>query len=112
VIGVTDLLNAINWKDSRSAQVLAVCLVGTTLGFLWILNDIAFAQGIIGWIVFVVIGLPVYLLASLIWEKVFLPGREEPLGLALSWKRIAAGLSVALGTLLVASGVYLFVKGL
>lgn len=92
--------------------MLAMLLVGTALGLLWILNDIAFTQGVVGWILFILIGLPVYVAATLIWEKAFLPDREEPsVGAAISWKRVGAGLFVALGTIFVASGVYFLVKG-
>jgi hypothetical protein len=111
VVAVIDLLHAINWKNSRLAQVLAILLVGTALGLLWILNDLAFTQGVIGWIVFVVVGLPLYLFATLMWDRTFLSEREGPsVGPALSWKRIGTGVVVALGLLLVASGVYLLAK--
>ena len=106
-----DLLYAINWKNSTLAQVLAILLVGTVLGLLWILNDLAFTQGVIVWIVVVVVGIPIYLFATLIWDRTFLSEREAPSVVpALSWKRIGTGLVVALGTLLVASGLYHLAK--
>jgi hypothetical protein len=103
-----DLVHAINWR-STSARVLAMFFGGTALGLLWILNDLAYTQGFIGWIVFVVIGLPVYFLAAVLWEKVFIsePG-EQLASPTFSWRRVGAGLFVAIGTLLVASGLYLF----
>lgn len=103
-----DLVHAINWR-STPARVSAMFFVGTALGLLWILNDLAYTQGFIGWIVFVVIGIPLYLLATFFWEKVFSsePG-EQLASPTFSWKRVGTGLFVALGTLLVASGLYLF----
>jgi hypothetical protein len=103
-----DLVHAINWR-STFAQVLAMLFVGTALGLLWILNDLAYTQGFIGWIMFIVIVLPVYFLAAFLWEKVFFSGPGEKLAsLTLSWRHVGIGLFVALGTLLITSGLYLF----
>lgn|GEM_PF-6873569 len=102
----------INWR-SMPAQLLAMVLLGTALGFLWSLNDPAYSQGLVGWIAFVIIGLPVYLLATYILEKALLSERRVSLaGPTFSWRRVGSGLFVALGTLLVAAIVYFSVKAL
>jgi hypothetical protein len=103
-----DLVHAINWR-SIPAQLLAIFFVGTALGFLWILDDLAYTQGFIGWIVFIIIGLPVYFLAAFLWEKVLF---SEPGGQlaspTFSWRRVGTGLFLAIGTFLVAFGLYYF----
>ena len=107
------LLRAINWKHSPLAQVLAIMLMGSGLGLVWILNDLTLNRGIVGSILFFIIALPIYAAATLAWEKVVEPDRDEPsVGTVFSWKRLGLGLYVALGTILVAGGFYALVKGL
>jgi hypothetical protein len=113
VIMMMALLRAINWKHSPLAQVLAILLMGSGLGLLWILNDLTLNRGMVGSIVFFIIALPVYVAATLAWNKVVEPDRDEPSGgIVLSWKRVGVGLYVALGIILAAGGFYVLVKSL
>lgn len=57
-------INAINWK-SGPAKTLAILFAGLVLGLLWIFSDLAFAQGFVGWLIFAIIGLPLYAFAEL-----------------------------------------------
>jgi hypothetical protein len=65
-----NVVNAIDWK-SRPAQALGVLVTGSALGLLWILSDLTFSAGIMGWIVFAIVGLPVYVIGEVIWDKAF-----------------------------------------
>ena len=59
LVQMINVVNAIDWK-SRPAQALGVLVTGSALGLVWILSDLTFSAGIMGWIVFAIVGLPVY----------------------------------------------------
>jgi hypothetical protein len=104
--------NAINWK-SGSAKALAILFTGSALGLLWILNDLPFAQGFVGWLVFAIIGIPLYAFAELVWGEVV--SRNDGEGIsrkAFSLRRTGYGLLFFLGLFTVASCVYLLAKSL
>ena len=48
LVSMKALLRAINWKHSPLAQVLAIMLMGSGLGLVWILNDLTLNRGIVG----------------------------------------------------------------
>ena len=105
-------LNAINWK-SGPVKALAILLAGSALGLLWILNALAFAQRFVGWLVFAIIGLPLYAFAELMWgEVVSLDAGERISRKAFSLRRIGYGLLLFLGLFTVASCVYFLAKSL
>ena len=105
-------LNAINWK-SGPAKALAILLVGSALGLLWVLNDFAFAQGFVGWLIFAIIGLPLCAFAELMWEGVVSQNAGERISRkAFSLKRIGYGLLFFLGLFVVASCVYFLAKSI
>jgi hypothetical protein len=105
-----NVVNAINW-NSRLAQALVVLVTGAALGLLSILSDLPFFAGIMGWIVFAVVGLALYGIGEVIWGKILSAetgGRISKQ--AFSWKRVGYGLFLYLGVLLIASGVYFFAQ--
>ena len=105
-------LTAINWK-SGPAKALAILFTGSALGLLWILNDLAFAQGFVGWLIFAIIGLPLYAFAELTWEGVVSQNAGERISRkAFSLKRIGYGLLFFLGLFVVASCVYFLAKSI
>ena len=105
-------LTAINWK-SGPAKALAILFTGSALGLLWILNDLAFAQGFVGWLIFAIIGLPLYAFAELMWEGVVSQNAGERISRkAFSLKRIGYGLLFFLGLFVVASCVYFLAKSI
>jgi hypothetical protein len=105
-------LTAINWK-SRPAKALAILFTGSALGLLWVLNDLAFAQGFVGWLVFAIIGLPLYAFAELMWEEVTSRDAGERISRkAFSFRRVGYGLLFFLSLLTVASFVYFLAKSL
>jgi hypothetical protein len=105
-------LNAINWK-SGPAKVLAILCTGSALGLLWILNDLAFTQGFVGWLVFAIIGLPLYAFAELMWGEVTSQGTGESISRKVfSLRRIGYGLLFFLGLFTVALCVYFLSKSL
>ena len=105
-------LNAINWK-SGPAKALLILFTGSALGLLWILNDLAFAQGFIGWLIFAFIGLPSYAFAEFMWGEVtFQEVGERISRKAFSLKRIGYGLLFFLSLFTVASCIYFLAKSL
>lgn len=105
-------LNAINWK-SGPARAVAILLTGSTLGLLWILNDHAFTQGFVGWLVFAIIGLLLYAFAEVMWGEVMSRDAGEMISRkAFSLRRIGYGLLFFLGLFTVASCVYFLAKSL
>jgi hypothetical protein len=107
-----NVVNAINW-NSRFAQALVVLITGAALGILSILGDLAFFAGIMGWIVFAIVGLVLYGIGEVIWGKILSAetgGRISKEG--FSWKRVGYGLLLYLGVILIASGLYFFVQAL
>ena len=105
-------LTAINWK-SRPAKALAILFTGSALGLLWILNDYVFTQGFVGWLVFAIIGLPLYAFAELMWGKVMPQDAGERISRkAFSLKRIGYLFLFFLGLFAVASCVYFLAKNL
>ena len=105
-------LNAINWK-SGPAKALAILFTGSALGLLWILNDLAFAQGFVSWLVFAIIGLPLYAFAELMWGEVMSQDAGESISRkAFSLRRIGYGLLFFLSLFTVASCVYFLAKSL
>lgn len=107
------LLRTINWKHSPLAQVLAIALMGSGLGLLWMVNDLTLNRGMVGSILFFIVAIPICVTATLAWETLVEPGRDEPsVRTVLSWKRVGVGLYVAVGTIAVAGGFYVLVKGL
>jgi hypothetical protein len=105
-------LSAINWK-SGPAKALAILLVGSALGLLWVLNDFVFAQGFIGWLIFAIIGLPLYAFAGLMWGEVMSRDAGERISRkTFSLRRIGYGLLFFLSLFTVASCVYFLAKSL
>ena len=105
-------INAINWK-SGPAKTLAILFVGSVLGLLWIFSDLAFAQGFVGWLIFAIIGLPLYAFAELMWEEVMSQDAGERISRkAFSFRRIGYGLLFFLSLFTVASCVYFLAKSL
>jgi hypothetical protein len=85
---------------------LAVTGTGIALGLLWILSDVT-SMGVLGWIVFAIVGLPLYGIAELAGEKVFSRETGERLSKKVfSWKRIWYGLFLYLSVLLIAASLY------
>lgn len=106
------LFRAINWKHSPWAQVVAIALMGSGLGLLWIVNDLTLNRGLVGSMLFYIVAVPIYVAATFAWETVVEPDRDETsVRTLLSWKRVGVGLYVAVGTIMVASGIYVLVKG-
>ncbi len=97
-----NILTAINWK-SGSARAVAVVFVGSILGVLWILSDLVSSQRVIGWIVLGILGLPLYVIAESLGDKVLSSNAREQSSRSLSWKRVWFGLAFFLGIFLVAS---------
>lgn len=107
------LLRAINWNHSPLAQILAIALMGSGLGLIWILNDLTLNRGVVGSSLFFIVAIPIYVASTLAWERVVEPDRDElSVGTSFSWKRIVVGVYVAIGTIVIAVGVYAFIKGL
>jgi len=105
-------LNAINWK-SGSAKALGILSTCSALGLLRILNDLAFAQEFVGWLVFAIIGLPLYAFAELMWGEVTSQDDGERISRkAFSLRRIGYGLLFFLSLFTVASCVYFLAKSL
>jgi hypothetical protein len=103
-------VSAINWK-SRLAQTLVVLVTGAALGLLSILTDLAFFTGIMGWIVFAILGLALYGIGEVIWGKILSAESGRQISKqGFSWKRVGYGLFLYLGVFLIASGVYLFAQ--
>ena len=101
-----NVVKAINWK-SRPAQALGVLATGSALGLLWIFSDLTFFSGIIGWIMFTVVCLPVYVIGEVIWEKVFSAEAGERISKKMfSWKRVGYALVLYLSMFLIASVLY------
>ena len=102
-----NVVNAINW-NSRLAQTLLILISGTALGVLSFLTDLASFAGIMGWIVFAILGLALYGIGEVIWGKILSPESGRQISKqGFSWKRVGHGLFLYLGVLLIASGVYL-----
>jgi hypothetical protein len=105
-------LTAINWK-SRPAKALAILFIGSAWGLLWVLNDLAFDQGFVGWLIFAIIGHPLYAFAELMWGEVMPQDSGERISRkAFSLKRIGYLLLFFLGLFAVASCVYFLAKSL
>ena len=109
---MTNYLNTINLK-SGPAKALAILLVGSGLGLLWIFSDLIFAQGFVGWLIFAIIGLPLYAFAELMWGEILSRDAGERISRkAFSLRRIGYGLLFFLSLLTVASCVYFLAKSL
>ena len=73
--------------------MLGVLVTGVALGLLWILSDLAFFTGIIGWIAFAIVGLPLYGIGEVIWANIFSKETGDQISKkAFSWKRVGYGL--------------------
>jgi hypothetical protein len=106
LVQMINVVNAIDWK-SRPAQALGVLVTGSALGLVWILSDLTFSAGIMGWIVFAIVGLPVYVIGEVIWDKAFsMEAGERISKKASSWKRVGYALVLYLSMLLIASVLY------
>ncbi len=94
------------YRKPRLALPVAVTSTGVALGLLWILSD-AMSMGLPGWIVFAILGVPLYVVAELAGGEVFRTERGESLSKkAFSWKRIWYGLFLYLSVLLIAASLY------
>ena len=104
------IVTGINW-NSRSARLLGVFFTGAVLGLLWSLSDFAFMQRFAGWIVFAVLGTPLYFIAEAVWAQALSQQIGERISSReFSWKRVAQGLGMSLGILLVASSFYFAIR--
>ena len=100
---MVNLIDAINWK-SWPARLVALFLAGLALGLLWFLMDLPNTHGPVGWLLLAVVGLPLYIIAEGLWDKVFSAkaGREIS-ARSFSWKRIWIGVFLFIGLIATAS---------
>ncbi len=99
-------MNLIPWNTKPPLPVLILCL-GMVLGLLWILIELIPSMGILGWLVVVIMGLPLYYLGELAGSEVFSPERGESLSpKTFSWKRVWYGLFLYLSVFLIAASLY------
>ena len=74
-------------------------------------TDLGFFGGIMGWIVFAILGIALYGIGEVIWGKILSAESGRQISKqSFSWKRVGYGLFLYLGVLLIASGVYLFAQ--
>lgn len=103
-------INIINW-NSWPAKVVASILTGLVLGLVWAFTDLAFAHGVLGWILFAILIIPLYAIGEELSGKVLSEETGHRISdRSFSWKRILVGLFFFSGVFGTASAIYFLIK--
>jgi hypothetical protein len=104
------LLHAINWK-SWPAKAAAVFLTGLALGLFWVFTDLVLDYGVLGWIMFAIVFIPLYAIGEALSDRVLSVEAGQLISdRSFSWKRISVGLFLFIGVFGTASGIYFLLK--
>jgi hypothetical protein len=104
----------INWS-SLLGRILLTGTAGIVLSFFWLLSDFSsnYPNKPIGWVLFFVLGLPLYMLLEGLGEMLLARVKGDPVpSEQISWKRISIGTAFALTVISIAFIAYRFLKGI
>ena len=103
-------IHAINWH-SWPAKTAAVILTGAVLGFFWVFTDLVMDYGVLGWILFAIVFIPLYAIGEQLSDRVLSVEAGQHISeQSFSWKRIVVGLFLVIGVLGTASTTYFLIK--
>jgi uncharacterized membrane protein YkvI len=112
-LGVARLLRFINIINCNSwpAKTVAVILIGSVLGLFWIFSELATDYGVLGWIIFAIVFIPLYAIGEELASRVLSEetGRRIS-GRSFSWKRILVVLCLFIGMFGTAAAIYFAIR--
>lgn len=96
---------------SWPAKGAAVFLTGSVVGLFWVFTDFALDYGLLGWIIFAIVFIPLYAIGEELSDRVFsIEAGQHISDQSFSWKRIAVGFFLVIGVLGTASATYWLIK--
>jgi len=103
-------LHTINWS-SWPAKAVAVILTGAVLGLFWVFTDVILDYGVLGWILFAIVFIPLYAIGEELSDRVLsVEAGQHISDQSFSWKRILIGLYLVIGVLGTALATYFLIK--
>ena len=103
-------IHAINW-NSWPAKAMAVILTGSVLGLFWVFTDFALDYGVLGWIMFAIVFIPLHAIGEELSDRVLsVEAGQHISDQSFSWKRILFGLFLFIGVLGMAWTTYFLIK--
>ncbi|MBX3318692.1 MAG: hypothetical protein KF890_02320 [Nitrospira sp.] len=103
-------INIINW-NSWPAKAVAVILIGTVLGLFWVFSDLATDYGVLGWIIFAIVVIPLYAIGEELGSRVLSEETGRRISdRSFSWKRILVALLLFIGMFGTAAAIYFAIR--
>lgn len=103
-------INIINW-NSWSAETVAVILIGSLLGFFWVFSDLVTDYGVLGWIIFAIVFVPLYAMGEELASRVLSEETGRRISdRSFSWKRILVVLFIFIGMFGTAAAIYFAIR--
>ena len=90
---------------------MAVILTGAVLGLFWVFTDVILDYGVLGWILFAIVFIPLYAIGEELSDRVLsVEAGQHISDQSFSWKRILIGLYLVIGVLGTALATYFLIK--